>query len=96
MKKKIVVQGYAIIQRIQVGEVMISLGHHPNPKVPEPFVVWKSYEHDGFSSFNNGSYFVDRQNAMVHFYKRVAEAWEYYTPAKNQAKKPHRSDPPAR
>lgn len=96
MKKEIVIEGYRIIQRVQAGSVMVSLGHNPNPKVPAPFVTWKSYEHDGFSSFNGGNYFPTRQGAMVDFYKRLAEAWENYIPAKNKTKKPQRSDPPAR
>lgn len=96
MKEKKVIQGYTIIQRIQAGEVMISLGHNPNPKEPAPFVTWKSYEHDGFSSFHYGNYFPTRQSAMIDFYKRLSEAWENYTPAKKKAKKPQRSDPPAR
>lgn len=98
MKKKIVVEGYTIIESKQVGEVMIALGHHP--KAPCPYVTWKAYEHSGFSSFNGGNFFAKRQDAMVDYYRRLAEAWEYYSPAKNpkkdKGKKPSRSDPPTR
>lgn len=37
---------------------------------------------------------------MIDYHQRLSEAWEYYTPAKShekgKAKKPSRSDPPAR
>ncbi len=95
-KKPTVIQGYTIIERKQAGEVMVAVGHHPT--APSPYVTWKAYEHSGFSNFGGGNYFATLQDAMVDYYRRLAEAWEYYTPAKNpkkdKGKKPRQSDPP--
>ena len=82
MKKKIVVEGYAIIERKQAGEVMIVVGHHPT--APAPYVTWKAYDFTNFTSFNHGHYFQTKQAAMVDFYQRLADAWEHYTPARTQ------------
>lgn len=38
MNKKIVVQGYTIIERKRAGEVMVVVGH--NPKAPQPYPVY--------------------------------------------------------
>lgn len=91
MKKKTVVQGYTIIERKQAGEVMVVVGHHPT--APAPYVTWKAYAHDGFSSFNNGNYFETKQEAMVDFYQRLAKAWEYYTPARTKPPKERKDEP---
>ena len=81
-KKKTVVQGYTIIERKQAGEVMVVVGHHPT--APAPYVTWKAYDFTNFTSFNHGHYFQTKQEAMVDYYKRLAEAWEHYTPARTQ------------
>lgn len=97
-KNPTVIQGYTLIERKQAGEVMVVVGH--NPKAPAPYVTWKAYEHSGFSSFDHGHYFTTLQDAMVDYYRRLAEAWEFYSPAKNpkkdKEKKPRRSAPPTR
>lgn len=94
MKKKTVVGGYTIIAHKQAGEVLIALGH--NPKAPQPYVTWKAYDFTDFSSFNYGHYFSTKQEAMVDFYNRLAEAWGNYTPAHTKPQKPRENDPPAR
>lgn len=94
MKRKIIVQGYTIVERKQAGEVMIVVGH--NPKAPQPYVTWKAYDFTNFSSFNQGHYFATEQSAMVDFYKRLTEAWEYYTPARTNPKKSRQNDPPVK
>lgn len=78
MKQKIVVQGYTIIERKRAGDTMVVVGH--NPKAADPYVTWKAYKHSNFSSFEHGNYFSTLKSAMVDFYQRLAEVWEYYTP----------------
>lgn len=87
MKKKTAAEGYTIIERKQAGEVMIVVGHHPT--APSPYVTWKAYDFTDFSSFHYGHYFNTRQEAMADFYKRLAEAWEHYTPARTLTKRKH-------
>ena len=94
MKKKTVVQGYTSIERKQAGEVMVVVGHSTTE--PDPYVTWKAFAHDGFSSFNSGNYFKTKQAAMVDYYKRLAEAWEHYTPARTKPPKERKDDPPSR
>ena len=97
MKEKMTIGGYTILERRQVGEVMIALGHHPT--APAPYATWKAYEHTNFQSFNHGNYFGTKQEAMVDYFQRIMEAWENYVPAKNKQAKPekHRQDkPPSR
>lgn len=92
MGKKIIVGGYTILERKQAGEVMVAVGH--NPKASAPFATWKAYDFTDFTSFHYGHYFATRQEAMVDYYQRLAEAWEYYTPAR---KREHgQNEPPAR
>lgn len=86
MKEKTIVGGYTIIERRQVGEVMIAVGRHP--QAPAPYATWKAYEHSGFQSFTHGHYFSTKQKAMVDYFQRIAEAWEYYSPAKDEQTKP--------
>lgn len=97
MEKKTVVGGYTILERRQVSEVMIAVGHHPT--APAPYATWKAYEHTNFQSFNQGHYFSTEQKAMVDYFQRIAEAWENYVPAKNKQAKPkkaRRDEPPSR
>lgn len=97
MEKKIVVQGYTIIERKRAGETMVVVGH--NPKAPQPYVTWKAYEHNKFASFNQGHYFSTLKDAMIDFYKRLIEVWEYHTPDRAEPaapKKPRKNEPPAR
>lgn len=94
MKKKTVVEGYVIFESKRAGGVMVAVGH--NPKAAFPYVTWKAYEHSGFSSFEHGNYFQTHREAMIDFYQRLVEAWEYYTPSKNQRKKPRQNEPPSR
>jgi len=94
MTEKITVGRYTIIERRQAGEVMIAVGHCPTEA--QPYGTWKAYEHSGFKSFDQGHYFSTRQEAMTDYFRRLAEAWEYYTPAKSQRKKPRQNDSPAR
>lgn len=86
MKKERVCQGYKIIDAVRVGHKEIVLGH--NLTAPQPYVTWESYEHGGFDNFYHGHYFDTHQSARIDFYNRVAQAWEYYEPAKNHGKKP--------
>lgn len=92
VKKKIVIEGYTIVERKQAGEVMIAVGH--NPKAPQPYVTWKAYDFTNFTSFNYGHYFSTKQEAMIDFYKRLTEAWESYTPARTKSSKLRKNDPP--
>lgn len=92
MDEKTTIGGYTILERRQVGEVMIALGHHP--KAPQPYATWKAYEHSNFQSFNGGNYFSTQQAAMVDYFKRLAEAWENYTPA--HSKQQQKPKPPKR
>ena len=97
MKKKTVVQGYTIIKRERAGESMVVIGH--NPKAPQPYVTWKAYEFSQFGSFTHGHYFSTPKDAMIDFYNRLIEVWEYYTP--DQVKPPapkklRRDEPPVR
>lgn len=78
MKRKTVVQGYTLIERKRAGDSMVVVGY--NPKAPEPYVTWKTYKHSGFASFEMGHYFFELKDAMIDYYKRLAEIWEYYTP----------------
>ena len=97
MNKKIVVQGYTIIERKRAGEVMVVVGH--NPKAPQPYVTWKAYEHSKFESFNHGHYFSTLKDAMIDYHKRLAEAWEFYNPDRDKPQTPHKprkNEPPAR
>ncbi len=94
MKKKIVNQGYVIIERKRAGDTMVVVGH--NPKAPQPYVTWKSYAHSDFQSFEIGHYFSTLKEAMIDYYKRLAEAWEYYTPAREKTHKPRKDEPPVR
>ena len=92
MDEKTTVGGYTILERRQVGEVMIALGHHP--KAPAPYATWKAYEHSNFQSFNQGHYFATRESAMADYFHRLAEAWENYSPARSQCpKQPEKSKP---
>ncbi len=90
MKEKTVVGGYTIIERKRAGDSMVVVGH--NPKAPQPYATWKAYRHDNFSSFNYGHYFSELKDAMVDFYKRLAEAWEYYVP--EHPEPPKKPSPP--
>ncbi len=90
MEKTIVVQGYTIIESQRAGDTMVVVGY--NPKAAEPYVTWKAYTHSNFSSFEQGHYFTKLNGAMVDFYKRLAEVWEYYTP--ERAKPPDTPKPP--
>ena len=63
MKEKTIVGGYTIIERRQVGEVMIAVGSHP--KAPAPYATWKAFEHSGFQSFTHGHYFSTKQKAIT-------------------------------
>lgn len=97
MKEKTVVQGYTIIKRDRAGDTMVALGH--NPKAPQPYVTWKSYAHSNFSSFETGNYFSTLKDAMIDFYRRLTEIWEFYTPEHIQpSKKPktRQDKPPSR
>lgn len=89
MKEKMTIGGYTILERRQVGEVMIAVGHHPT--APAPYATWKAYEHSNFQSFNHGHYFGTKQEAMVDYFQRIMEAWENYVPAKNKQAKPEKS-----
>ncbi len=96
MKKKIVNQGYTIIERKQAGESMVVVGY--DPKAPQPYVTWKAYKHSDFTSFTHGHYFSTYKSAMIDFYKRLIETWEYLP---DQEKPPHlpkprKSEPPTR
>lgn len=92
MKEKTVVQGYTIIERQRAGDTMVVVGH--NPKAPDPYVTWKAYKHSGFASFEMGHYFSTLKGAMVDYYKRLAEVWEFFTP--DRPKEPRKSTPPKR
>ncbi len=94
MKKKIVNQGYTIIEQKRAGKTMVVVGH--NPKAPSPYVTWKSYAHSEFQSFEMGHYFSTLKDAMVDYYKRLAEVWEYYTPVQTKPHKLHKDEPPTR
>lgn len=92
MKEKTVVQGYTIIERQRAGDTMVVVGH--NPKAPDPYVTWKAYKHSGFASFEMGHYFSTLKGAMVDYYKRLAEVWEFFTPDRPQ--QPKKPTPPKR
>lgn len=94
MEKKTVVQGYTIIERKQAGTTMVVVGH--NPKAPSPYVTWKSYAHSNFQSFETGHYFSTLKEAMVDYYTRLAEVWEYYTPVQAKPHKSRKDEPPTR
>ena len=78
---------------------MVVLGHNPSSSLT-PFVTWKAYEHSDFKSFQHGHYCATRQEAMIDYHQRLADAWEHYFPAKSQgkgkAKRSSRNDPPTR
>lgn len=42
MKEKTVVGGYTILERRQVGEVMIALGHNPAAPAPYAVRIWRA------------------------------------------------------
>ncbi len=87
MGEKTMVGNYTILEQRRVGEVMIALGY--NAKSPTPYATWKAYEHTNFQSFNGGNYFVNKKDAMVDYFRRLAEAWEYYVPDRpRQEQKP--------
>lgn len=89
MKQKTIVQGYAIIERKRVGETMVVVGH--NPEAADPYATWKAYKHSGFTSFEMGHYFSTLKGAMIDYYKRLAEVWEFFTPDRpQQPKKPEK------
>lgn len=89
MKQKTIVQGYTIIERKRVGETMVVVGH--NPEAADPYATWKAYKHSGFTSFEMGHYFSTLKGAMVDYYKRLAEVWEFFTPDRpQQPKKPEK------
>ena len=92
MKNKTVIQGYTIVDRKRAGDTMVVVGH--NPKAPQPYVTWKAYKHSNFASFETGHYFSTLKDAMVDYYKRLAEVWEYYTP--DQPKQEQKPKPPKR
>ncbi len=94
MNKKTVVQGYTIIERKRAGEVMVVVGH--NPKAAQPYVTWKAYAHSNLQSFEIGHYFSTLKEAMVDYYKRLAEIWEYHTPVKAKTSKLLKDEPPVR
>lgn len=97
MKQETIVQGYKIIERKRAGDTMVVVGH--NPKAATPYVTWKAYAHSNFSSFEHGNYFSELKGAMIDFYHRLAEIWEYYTPEQTQPpKKPkaRQDKPPSR
>ena len=96
MKNKTVIQGYTIVDRKRAGDTMVVVGH--NPKAPQPYVTWKAYKHSDFKSFDQGHYFSTFKDAMIDFYKRLIEAWEYIPdhvkPTAHQ--KPRKNEPPVR
>ena len=93
MKEKTIVGGYTILERRQVGEVMIALGYHP--KAAAPYATWVAYEHTNFQSFNHGHYLPTREEAMAGYFHRLAEAWEHFSPSR-RPQQPKKSAPPKR
>jgi len=94
MKKKIVNQGYTIIKKDRVGKIMVVVGHHP--KAPQPYVTWRAKADSASPSYEIGHYFSTLQDAMMDYYKRLAEAWEYYPPIQTKPQKSRKDEPPAR
>lgn len=67
------IEGYVISSLDE--ETMTVLANNPNPKCPEPYVVWDmDYDRSGV---NNGSYFTELYAARRKYDSRIAAKKEY-------------------
>ena len=71
MKKQIVHQGYAIIDRMQAGAVEFVLGE--NPRAPQPYVTWRHIIGDASTELLIGGHYFGSYHKQSDLKNRAKE-----------------------